>query len=432
MIENHLESGEKIYNLLCELFPLCRSITGDGVRETLKILQNHIPLKIYEVPTGTEVFDWTVPKEWNIRDGFIKNSIGEKIVDFKENNLHVVGYSLPVNKEIDFEELDNHLYSLPDNPDAIPYVTSYYKERWGFCISHNNREKLNEGKYQVCIDSELKNGALTYGELIIPGKTDKEIFLSTYVCHPSMANNELSGPVLTAFLAKWIAEKPRYYTYRIIFIPEIIGSLCYLSKNMENMKKNIVAGFNLTCVGDNRVFSFLPSRNGHTLADKVAENILRLRHPNYIKYSYLDRGSDERNYCSPQIDLPIVSIMRSKYGTYAEYHTSKDNLDFVCAKGLQASYNVYCDCIELLENNRIYKVNCIGEPQLSKYNLYPTISIKKSDNDVRNLLHFIAFADGKNDVIDISNMIGLPLYKVYQYIEQLKQVGLLEEIDETS
>ena len=239
-------------DLLKELFPICRSITGNGVRRTLDIIGKHIPIKAEDIPSGTNVFDWTIPNEWNVNDAYVMNEVGEKVIDFKKNNLHVVGYSTAVDQEMALDELNEHLYSLEDKPDAIPYVTSYYEERWGFCLSHNDRKKLKQGKYRVVIESELKPGSLTYGELIIPGQRKEEIFLSTYICHPSMANNELSGPVVTTFLAKWLLEQKRKYTYRIVFIPETIGSIAYLSKHIVNMKKNIIAGFNISCVGDER------------------------------------------------------------------------------------------------------------------------------------------------------------------------------------
>src|SRR5215831_4968818 len=295
--------GHFMHRLMTELFPICRSITGDGVRETLRIIQDHIPLNIFEVPSGTKAFDWTVPKEWNIRDAFVLDPEGRKIIDFNESNLHVLGYSAPVAKSVTLTELQKHLHSLEEQPDAIPWVTSVYEERWGFCLAHNKRVQLKEGVYQVYIDSELKEGSLTYGEVITPGRSNKEIFISTYVCHPSMANNELSGPVVATMLAKWLASEPRRFTYRIIFIPETIGSITYLSRNLESMKRNIVAGFNLTCVGDERAYSYLPSRKGSTLADKVALNVLRFKHPDFKEYSYLERGSDERQYCSPGVDL---------------------------------------------------------------------------------------------------------------------------------
>jgi len=416
-----------MYQLMKELFPICRSITGDGLRQTLEIIQHHIPLELHDVPSGTEAFDWTVPKEWNIRDAYILDERGEKIVDFKLNNLHVVGYSTPVDKYVNLSELQEHLYSLEDQPDAIPYVTSYYQERWGFCITHRDRAELKQGTYRVFIDSDLKDGLLTYGELFIPGESPEEIFFSTYVCHPSMANNELSGPVVNTFLAKWIAEHARRYSYRFIFIPETIGSIVYLSRNLRQMKKNIVAGFNVTCVGDDRGYSLIPSRTGNTLADNVALTVLKFKHPDFIKYTYLDRGSDERQYCSPGVDLPVVAVMRSKPGEFLEYHTSLDNLDMVTPSALSGSLELLKDCVELLEANRNYRVTCLGEPQLGKRGLYPTLSSKTSKDSVNDLMNFIAYADGSNDLMAISNTINVPPWQLYPIIEQLKTASLLAE-----
>lgn len=420
-------TGKEIYRLIERLFPVCRSITGEGVRQTLGIINEHISLNIHEIPSGTKVFDWEVPQEWNIRDAFIVDPNGKKIVDFKKNNLHIWGYSTPVHKTVGLTELQEHLYSLPEQPEAIPYVTSYYQERWGFCIAHKERENLKEGRYTVFIDSELKNGSLTYGELIIPGTSEMEVFLSTYICHPSMANNELSGPVVTTFLAKWIMSQPRKYTYRIIFIPETIGSLVYLSRNLDAMKKNIFAGFNISCVGDDRVYSYLPSRDGTTYADKVALNILSFKHPDFIKYSFLDRGSDERQYNAPGIDLPLCCILRSKYGEYPEYHTSLDNLDLVNSEGLKGAYDVFVECLRLIEKNAKYQIKVLGEPQLGKRGLYPTLSTKSSSEEVRNMLNFISYADGKNDLIDISNKIQVPVWELYSIAEQLLKADLITE-----
>jgi len=422
--------GQDMYRLLVELFPICRSITGNGVRETLARIKEHIPLEIHEVPSGTKVFDWEVPQEWNVRDAYISGEEGNKFVDFKKNNLHLVGYSIPVDQWVTLEELQEHLHSLPEQREAIPYVTSYYKRYWGFCISHDERERLKEGRYRVVIDSEIKDGNLTYGEVIFPGNTRQEVFLSTYVCHPSMANNELSGPVLLTFLAKWIASAPRKYTYRIIFIPETIGSITYLSRNLEAMRKNIIAGFNISCVGDDRAYSYVPSRYGNTYADKIALNVLKFKHPDFIKYSFLDRGSDERQYCSPGIDLPLVTLTRSKYGAYPEYHTSLDDLSLVTPKGLRGSYELFTDCIQLIERNSKYGNKCYGEPQLGKRGLYPSLSTKTSGASVRNMMNFIAYADGANDLLDISNIIGVPPWELYLLADSLIKAGLLLIHDE--
>lgn len=420
--------GLEMWSLVEKLFPINRSITGNGVRQTLKILSEQIPLKIHEVPTGTKVFDWTIPQEWNLRDAYIIDPHGNKIADFKKCNLHIVGYSVPIDRTLTLDELHEHLYSLPDQPEAIPYITSYYKERWGFCIAHNERLKLKEGIYHVFIDSELKDGYLTYGEFILPGEINKEVFLSTYVCHPSMANNELSGPVVAAFIGKWLASQPRRYTYRIIFIPETIGSITYLSRHLQELKQNMIVGFNISCVGDERAYSYVASRYENTFADKVASNVLSFEHPDSIKYSFLDRGSDERQYCSPGVDLPLVTLSRSKYGTYPEYHTSLDNLDFVTATGLRGGYELIKDCINIIENNRTYRVICFGEPQLGKRGLYPNLSTKNSNVSVKTMMDFIAYADGTNDMIDISNIIRKLVMEIVPIAERLLEAGLVEEV----
>ncbi len=422
-----VSDGQAMHDVASELFPICRSITGDGVRRTLQILQRHVPLTVHEVPTGTRAFDWTVPQEWNIRDAYLLDEAGQKVLDFRENNLHVVSYSVPVDTRLTLSELQGHLHSLPHMPDAIPYVTSYYERRWGFCLTHAQRQALPEGTYRAVIDSELRDGSLTYGELILPGSTSEEVFLSTYVCHPSMANNELSGPVVTTWLAKWLAEQPRRYTYRIIFIPETIGSLTYLSRHLEQMQTKIVAGFNLTCIGDDRAYSYLPSRNGGTLADRVALKVLQDTHPDFIRYSYLDRGSDERQYCSPGVDLPVVSVMRSKYREYAEYHTSKDDLAVVTPPGLQGGYGVMRNCLELLENNRVYVNTRLGEPQLGKYGLYPTLGTRDSSSLVQDTVNVLAYADGTRDLISISDVTAIPVSRVATTVQTLVAAGLLVE-----
>ncbi len=425
------EIGKQMYMLCARLFPICRSITGEGFRQSLDILREYLPeLQIHHVPSGTKVFDWEVPLEWNIRDAYIIDPDGNKLCDFKENNLHIVGYSVPVDLDLSLAELQPHLYSLPNQPTAIPYITSYYKARWGFCLPHELREKLKEGTYHVFIDSDLAPGNLSYGELILPGEQREEIFFSTYLCHPSMANNELSGPVLATFLARWlktIAE--RRFSYRIIIIPETIGSITYLSKNLAVMKQNIIAGFNLTCVGDEMDYSYLSSRFGDTLADKVALHVLKHTHPEFKPYTFMDRGSDERQYCSPGVDLPVCSMMRSKYHEYPEYHTSLDDLSFISPAGLSGSFAIYQKAIQCLEANEKLKGTVLCEPQLGKRGLYPTISTKDTAKLVKNMMNILAYADGTRTSLELAELIGVPLWEILPTINTLIREGLLEVID---
>jgi aminopeptidase-like protein len=420
-MENNI--GQKMYSWAKDLFPIDRSLTGAGVRETLNYFKNLIPeLEVKSVPTGYQAFDWTVPEEWVIKDAYIQNKAGEKLIDFKENNLHVLGYSEPVDKWVDLEELDKHLYSLPEQPEAIPYVTSYYKKRWGFCLSHDQRQKLVPGEYRVVVDSQFKEGVLNYAEIIIPGKSGKEVFLSSYVCHPSMANNELSGPVVTMALAQWIKTiEKRKYTYRIVLIPETIGSIVYISQNLEELKKNIIAGFNVTCIGDERCFSFLPSREGNTLSDRVALHVLNGIAPDFKRYTWLDRGSDERQYCAPGVDLPMASIMRSKYGEYPEYHTSLDNLNLISPEGLEGGYNALKKAIEIIERDKILKSTVLCEPQLGKRGLYPTVSVKGSANEVRKMMNLISYCDGKHSTLDIAERINVPVWELYSIVDKLTE-----------
>jgi len=422
--------GQEIYDLCVDLFPICRSITGNGVRQTLSYIKDLLPdLQLHEVPSGTKAFDWTVPKEWNVKDAYIIDPDGDKVVDFQKNNLHLVGYSVPVRKTISLEELQEHLYSLPEQSSAVPYVTSYYSPRWGFCITHERRKNLKPGNYHVFIDSTLTDGSLTYGELILPGLSDKEILLSTYICHPSMANNELSGPAVTTYLAKWLTGlDKRIFTYRIIFSPETIGSIVYLSKNLQKMKNNIIAGFNITCVGDNDDYSYLPSRYGNTLADRIALHVLTHTHPDYKRYSFLDRGGDERQYCSPGVDLPVVSVMRTKYGQYPEYHTSLDDLNFISPEGLLGGYYVLKKCLECLETNNtlINTVTC--EPQLGQRGLYKTLSMKRDQKNSKDVLNLLAYCDGSNDLIAVADIINRPLWELMPLIEALMKNNLLKAL----
>lgn len=422
--------GQKMYDWAVDLFPINRSITGNGVRKTLQYIKNIIPsLQIHEIPSGTQCFDWTIPKEWNCKEAYIITPDNKKICIFTQNNLHLVGYSIPINQEISYKELVKHLHYIENKPTAIPYVASYYKERWGFCLSYEEFQTLPQGTYKIVIDSELKNGFLTYGEVLIPGESEKEIFLSTYICHPSMANNELSGPVVTMALIKFIMElSHRKYSYRIIFIPETIGSICYLSRNLEVMQKNIIAGFNITTIGDNLTYSYLPTRYGNTLSDKVAQHILK--NTPHKSYTFLQRGSDERQYCSPGVDLPIATICRSKYGTYPEYHTSLDNLDFISKEGLYGGYDKLAKSIVLLEKNMYYKISTPCEPQLGKRGLYPTVSGPSHAPEVRRMMNFIAYCDGTNDIIDIADIIGVAAEDLYDLIDKLKQNNLITNTKE--
>jgi aminopeptidase-like protein len=420
--------GNNIHQFAQELWPINRSITGEGVRETLKRISKHIPaLKIKSVPSGTRAFDWTVPKEWSIKEAYIITPKGKKICDFSQNNLHILGYSIPFQGVISFDELKKNLYTLPKQPDAIPYVTSYYKERWGFCLSHNLYNTLGKGNYKVVIKSSLFKGELNYGEMFIKGKSDKEILLSSYICHPSMANNELSGPTVLTFLAKWLKEiNDTSYSYRIIFVPETIGSITYLSRNYKKMKKKTFAGFNVSCVGDDRTYSYLPTRNGNTISDTISKHVLKWIDPKFIKYSWLNRGSDERQYCAPGIDLPIASILRTKFGEYPEYHTSLDNLEnVVTPEGLDGGYWAIRRALEAIEKNKYYKTTVLCEPQMGKRDLYPTLSTKNLDQEVKLFLDLVSLCDGKKSLLEIAEILNVPIWSLYDKMSILEQKKLI-------
>lgn len=423
-----MKKGQYIYEIAKRIFPICRSITGDGVRDTMAILKEYVPeLQIYEVPSGTAVFDWTVPKEWNIKDAYIEDESGQKIIDFKKNNLHVLGYSLPMDKYLSLEELKKIVYTQNEQPEAIPYVTSYYVERSGFCMSKNQLDSLKEGTYHAVIDSELKSGSLTYAEVVIPGESDKEIFFSTYTCHPSMGNNECSGPALQTALINYVKNMPhRKFTYRFVFIPETIGSITYLSTKYMELKGKVYAGFNLSCVGDNRDFSYIETRYGNTVSDDLLKHVLQKHTSHFSKYSFLERGSDERQYNAPGIDLPVCGFCRTKFTEYPEYHTSADDLTVICEEGFEGSFDIMTKCIQILEYNRNYKINVLCEPQLGKRGLYPTISQKGSYEAIKNMTNFIAYADGRNSLLEIAEIIGADALELIEIANKLCENGLMD------
>jgi aminopeptidase-like protein len=423
MIENDIE----IY--FDRLWTICRSITGNGLRESFKIIQGLIPLNLYEVPTGTKCFDWEVPKEWNINDAYILTPTGEKICDFRINNLHILNYSIPFEGYVDFEELDKHLFSLPELPYAIPYVTSYYKENWGFCISHDLRMQLpKDGKYYIKIDSSLEHGFLTYGDLVLKGETDQEILFSTYLCHPSMANNELSGPLCLAFLYQKIAALPkRKYTYRFVVAPETIGVIAYLSKNGFYMKDNIVAGYVMTCCGDDAPFVYKMSKHENSLADRIAKHVLKNQSIPYEIIPFAVGGSDERQYCSPGFNMPVGSLTRSMYQRYKEYHTSLDKKEFISFVAMEKTIEVYFDFVRVLEINDFYKTTIpYCEPQLGKRGLYPSSVNPNYDRmNVHRMMHLISFSDGNTDLVDVAELRKESVFKYQEILIDLLNSKLL-------
>ena len=423
------------YNLAKNrLFPLCRSITGNGIKETLNIIKKEFPkLKIYSVKSGTKVFDWKIPPEWNIKTAYVIDKFGEKIIDFSENNLHLVGYSTPINKTLTKKKLFKKIHSIPAQPNAIPYITSYYKKYWGFCVSHNNKMKFQKkykdtDKFKVVIDSSLnKRGKLNYGEIFLKGKSKQEILISTYICHPSLANNELSGPIVSLALIKYFSKFKRLNkSIRFIFIPETIGSITFLSRNLNNLKKNLIGGYNLSCIGDDRQYSCMLSKYENTLADiALIESFKKLK-INYKIYSFLKRGSDERQYNSPGIDLPIASIFRSKYGEYPEYHTSLDNFKLVTKSGIYGGFKVAKTAIRILINKIIPINRILCEPQMGKRGLYSNLSTKNVNIFSRRLMNFLQYSDGKNDLFKISKLIKLKMSEVLKIYKILKKEKLVQ------
>ena len=426
-------SINKYYNLAKNtLYPICRSLTGKGTKKTLSIIKNEFPsLKIYNVSSRSKVFDWNVPDEWNVSDAYVLDKKSNKIIDFKLNNLHLIGYSIPVNKIINKVELFKHLHSLPKQPEAIPYITSYYKKYWGFCVTHKKKNEFNKkykknDKFKVVIKSSLNSkGYLNYGELVIKGQSKQEILISTYICHPSMANNELSGPIVSMSLINYFKKiKNLSKTIRFIFIPETIGSIIYISKNLYDLKSNLIGGYNLSCIGDERQHSCLLSKYENSPSDKALIEAYKKLRIKYKKYSFLKRGSDERQFNSPGIDLPITSIFRSKYGEYPEYHTSLDNFSLVTIKGVEGGFKVACKAVNILLKKTVPQNLVLCEPQMGKRGLYPNISTKKQNKITQKYMDFLQYADGKNDLKDISNKIQTNLLLAKKIYITLKKNNL--------
>lgn len=420
--------GAEMYRLIERLYPICRSITGDGFRESLRIIEQHIPLEMHEVPTGTAVFDWTIPREWNIRDAFVKNSRGERVIDFQANNLHVLNYSVPIHRTMSLAELKSHLYSLPEQPDLIPYRTSYYKEHWGFCLSHNALQQLDEDVYEVCIDSTLESGSLTYGDYLVPGSTTDEVLISCHSCHPSLCNDNLSGMALATFLTRHLRTLPLRYSYRFLFIPGTIGSITWLALN-ESRVSHIKHGLVVACVGDPGKSSYKTSRRGDADIDRAVLHVLQHSGKSYDVYDFSPYGYDERQYCSPGFNLPVGSLTRTPHGRYPEYHTSADNLDLVQPEYLADSFAKYLAVVEILEHNRKYvNTNPKCEPQLGKRGLYGTFGGKKdTKTHEMAMLWVLNLSDGDHALLDIAERSGLEFSIISTAADALRQSELLEE-----
>ncbi|HAX78032.1 MAG TPA: peptidase M28 [Cyanobacteria bacterium UBA11372] len=429
---NTTELGLQMHHLIAELYPICRSITGNGVRETLKIIQKYIPLEIHEVPSGTHVFDWTVPKEWNIKDAYIKNAKGEKVVDFCQSNLHVVSYSVPVKKKIFLSELSKHLHTLPDYPDWIPYRTSYYKENWGFCLSYKQYLKLQDDEeYEVCIDSSLEEGYLTYGEFFLKGETRDEVLISCHVCHPSLGNDNLSGIAIAVFLAQHLSQLQRRYSYRFIFIPGTIGSITWLCLNEAQVAK-IKHGLVLTCLGDSGKFTYKKSRRGDAEIDKIVAYILKNLAQEYEIVEFSPYGYDERQYCSPGFNLAVGCLMRSPWGSFPEYHTSADNLDFVQPQYLADALAKCQSILQVLDNNKTYlNQNQKCEPQLGKRGLYGSFGGQKDrELNTMALLWVLNLSDGNHTLLDIAERSKMAFAEIKNAADALWAKDLLKEKEE--
>lgn len=424
---NPSEVSQEMYQLISELYPICRSITGNGFRETLHWIKKHIELTQHEVPTGTQVFDWTVPKEWNIKDAYVKNSNGERIIDFNKSNLHVVNYSVPVKQKIHLEELKKHLFTLSDRPNWIPYRTSYYKESWGFCLSHKQFLELQDEEYEVCIDSSLEDGHLTYGEYYLKGEKPDEVLISCHACHPSLCNDNLSGIVIATFLAKYLSQINLSYSYRFIFIPGTIGSITWLCLN-ENQVHKIKHGLVLTCLGDPGKSTYKKSRRGDAEIDKAVTHVLKHSGKDSEIIDFFPYGYDERQFCSPGFNLPVGCFMRTPHSCYPEYHTSADNLDLVQTEYLADSFSKCLSVLHILENNKKYlNQNPKCEPQLGKRGLYGAIG-GQTDTKMREMamLWVLNLSDGNHSLLDIADRSGMSFDSINQAADALLKHDLLE------
>jgi aminopeptidase-like protein len=428
------DTGHKLHRFAAELYPLCRSITGDGIRQTLAAIQKRIPLKISEVPTGTAVLDWTVPKEWNIRDAYIKDTSGQRVVDFQACNLHVLNYSSPIRAIMSWSEMKPHLFTLPEKPDWIPYRTSYYKETWGFCLAHNEMLRLEaskpEGKYEVCIDSTLEDGHLTYGECFIPGQSADEVLISCHICHPSLANDNLSGITVATALAELLAGKELRYSYRFLFVPGTIGAITWLARNRESVGR-IRHGLVLSGIGDAAPFHYKKSRRGDAEIDRAMAHVLRHCSDATTILDFSPYGYDERQYCSPGFNLPVGCLMRSVWGTFPEYHTSADNLDFIHPAQLADSLRVCAAVFDVLESNRLYRnLSPYGEPQLGKRNLYRSTGGEDIGAEINARLWVLNFSDGEHSLLDIAEHSGISFSMINDAAQLLCRAGLLAAVAE--
>lgn len=422
--------GVEMYHLIRELYPICRSITGDGVRQTLRIVQQHIPLVVHEVPTGVQLFDWTTPREWNVRDAYVANVHGERVIDFRACNLHLLNYSTPLRARVSREELHAHLFTLPELPDLIPYRTSYYTERWGFCVSHAQAAQLTDPYYDVVIDTSLEAGHLTFGELVIPGASRDEVFFSTHCCHPSLCNDNLSGIALCTWLAKYIASlSARRYTYRFVFVPGTIGAIAWLALH-EAETMHIRHGLVVACVGDPGSLHYKKSRRGDAEIDRVVQHVLRWSGAAYAVRDFSPYGYDERQYCSPGFDLPVGSLTRTPHGCYPEYHTSADDLTLVQPPYLADSLQKYIQVVETLEHNRRYlNLNPKCEPQLGRRGLYSALGGRKHAGSAElAMLWVLNLSDGEHTLLDIAERANLPFNDVFVAAQLLVEYDLLRKV----